>query len=351
MVIVSTASWAGACEPASCRDEPVSQPRLSSLHSGFVPPNPGERQIGLGTTHGLSDVLTRSFAVSDSFRPMPTPAPGEWLAEFRETGQSFNQFVEARPNRASPHRRTIYILPIDPEQDGGRWLRESPERPDSRPFDRVSTAVLAEYAGLFYDLPVRVLPRITAVEVGARGRINRFSKQRQLLSTDILAYLEKKLPHDARALIGLTTIDLYPEPAWNFVFGQASLSKRVGVYSLARYHHPAFYGESSAAAQEVDALVLRRSLKVLVHELGHMFGVEHCIYYLCVMNGSNHLRETDAQPLHLCPIDLRKLHHSIGFEPLARYRNLGSFYREHGLDEEARWIERRMAEIAGIGAE
>jgi archaemetzincin len=29
--------------------------------------------------------------------------------------------------------------------------------------------------------------------------------------------------------------DLYPEPSWNFVFGQASLNERVGVYSFARY--------------------------------------------------------------------------------------------------------------------
>jgi archaemetzincin len=33
--------------------------------------------------------------------------------------------------------------------------------------------------------------------------------------------------------------DLYPDPAWNFVFGQASLRERVEVFSFARYD-PAF---------------------------------------------------------------------------------------------------------------
>lgn len=32
-----------------------------------------------------------------------------------------------------------------------------------------------------------------------------------------------------------------------------------------------------------------------------------CIWYRCLMNGSNHLGEADARPLHLCPVDLRKL--------------------------------------------
>lgn len=38
--------------------------------------------------------------------------------------------------------------------------------------------------------------------------------------------------------------------------------------------------------------------------------IQHCIFFHCVMNGSNHLAETDSQPLHICPIDLRKLHYS-----------------------------------------
>jgi len=29
--------------------------------------------------------------------------------------------------------------------------------------------------------------------------------------------------------------DLYPDPSWNFVFGQTSLPGYVGVYSFARY--------------------------------------------------------------------------------------------------------------------
>ena len=85
--------------------------------------------------------------------------------------------------------------------------------------------------------------------------------------------------------------DLYPEPSWNFVFGQASLGERVGVYSFARYD-PAFYGEKRG--EDYEKVLLWRSCKVLVHETAHMFGLRHCIYFKCVLNGSNHLKESDS---------------------------------------------------------
>ena len=37
--------------------------------------------------------------------------------------------------------------------------------------------------------------------------------------------------------------------------------------------------------------MLRRATKLLVHELAHVYGVDHCIYYACVMNGTGHLVE------------------------------------------------------------
>ncbi|MBK9768977.1 MAG: hypothetical protein IPP63_19310 [Chloracidobacterium sp.] len=39
---------------------------------------------------------------------------------------------------------------------------------------------------------------------------------------------------DASALIAFTVDDLYPNETMNYVFGQASLEDRVGVWSLAR---------------------------------------------------------------------------------------------------------------------
>ncbi len=63
---------------------------------GFEPPGPQQRLEAIGPTTGLSAVLQRAFAADDTFPPMPTPGPNDWLAAHREPGQTFEQF-EARP--------------------------------------------------------------------------------------------------------------------------------------------------------------------------------------------------------------------------------------------------------------
>src|SRR5207248_11143050 len=126
------------------------------------------------------------------------------------------------------------------------------------------------------------------------------------------------------------------------VFGEASLKDRVGVYSFARYD-PRFFGED---ASDRAALVLRRSCRVLAHETCHMFGIAHCIYFHCLMNGSNHMAESDARPMHLCPVDLRKLQASIGFDVVVRYRRLLDFHLNAVFRDEAAWLTRRIAFIA-----
>ena len=138
--------------------------------------------------------------------------------------------------------------------------------------------------------------------------------------------------------------DLYPEPSWNFVFGQASLRERVGVYSFARYQS-AFYGQAPASGSET--LVLKRSCKVLAHETGHMFGLAHCTFFNCLMNGSNHLGESDRRPLHFCPVCLRKLQWSVGFDVLQRYHALERVSRADGFADEADWFSRRVNRLRG----
>jgi archaemetzincin len=60
------------------------------------------------------------------------------------------------------------------------------------------------------------------------------------------------------------------------------------------------------------------------------------------MNGSASLAESERRPLHLCPIDLRKLQWLLGFDLTERYRHLQQFWRDVGDDEEATWIASRL---------
>ena len=117
----------------------------------------------------------------------------------------------------------------------------------------------------------------------------------------------------------------------------------MGVYSFARYD-PRFYGQ--APTPDTRKLMLRRSCKVLAHEACHMFGIQHCVWFRCLLNGSNHLAESDARPLHLCPVDLRKLQWSIGFDVVERYRRLLNFHRQVGFEDEAQWLDKRLRFIS-----
>ena len=133
-----------------------------------------------------------------------------------------------------------------------------------------------------------------------------------------------------------------PSQSWNFVFGQAPLRDRIGVLSFARYD-PAFYGEKCASGYR--KILLRRCCNVLAHETAHMFGLLHCISFKCVMNGSNHLRESDARPLYLCPVRLHKLQFGIGFDLTERYRRLLGFCRTADFDDDNAWVPRRLKRI------
>ena len=56
-----------------------------------------------------------------------------------------------------------------------------------------------------------------------------------------------------------------------------------------------------------------------------MFGIQHCVYYNCAMNGSNHLSESDRRVPNLCPICLRKLQEALKFDLTERYAAILNF--------------------------
>ncbi len=62
----------------------------------------------------------------------------------------------------------------------------------------------------------------------------------------------------------------------------------------------------------MPGLWLSRVCRTASHELGHCFGIDHCIYHACAMQGSASLREDVRQPPYLCPVDLAKVLEATG---------------------------------------
>jgi len=142
--------------------------------------------------------------------------------------------------------------------------------------------------------------------------------------------LKPARPKDALAYICFTSSDLYPDDDWNFVFGQASLRDRTGVWSIYRKGDPA---ESPAAFQKC----LVRTLHTASHETGHILTIQHCTAFECNMNGVNSLAEADRKPLHMCPVCLRKVCWNLQVEPTDYLQSLEAFCTKHALEDEAKW--------------
>ena len=95
------------------------------------------------------------------------------------------------------------------------------------------------------------------------------------------------------------------------------------------------------------SVVLRRSCAVLTHEVGHLFGLKHCIFFDCLMNGSNSSEESERRSLHLCPVCLRKLHASLAFDPVARAGSLAAACDGLGWRADADWGRAWIAAASG----
>lgn len=258
--------------------------------------------------------------------PLAPPRPGEWLSQHPEPGQTFAEYRESKPVRPEGQRRVLSIQPLGE-------------------FSEIQKKILnrtAEYMHLYFGLPVEKQKPLSLDVIPAKARrVHPSWGMDQILSTYVLdQVLTARVPQDAVAVLALTTSDLWPGEGWNFVFGQASLQSRVGVWSIYRNGDP-------EAGADAYRLCLRRTLKTATHETGHMFSMLHCTVYECNMCGSNHRVESDRHPLWLCPVCLAKLTWATGVEPIGRYQRLAAFCKENGLTEEAEFFQKSIAALQG----
>ncbi|MBX6313191.1 MAG: hypothetical protein IRY99_09795 [Isosphaeraceae bacterium] len=275
---------------------------------------------------GTGPDLPAIRAAGDKIRPLHAPkskpGPGDWLAQHPEPGQTFDQYRASAPNRPTAQRTTIYLQPLG----------------DFDPVQSRIIAATADLLGRFYNVPVKTLGAIGLDQIPPRARrVHPDWGDQQILTTYVLDLLRQKRPEDAVAVLALTTADLWPGEGWNFVFGQASLRDRVGVWSLYRQGDP----------HEDYTTALRRTLKTAVHETGHMLGIAHCTFYECGMNGSNHRAEADRRPLPFCPEDEMKVWWGCRIDPLRRYQRLAEFAEALGLDREAQTWRASQAALEG----
>ena len=347
---------------------------------GFVLPTAAESKKAAGTkpAEWSQDKWSAFFT---PFYPVPSPTSvDDWLAQYNEPGQTLEEFREENPwivsRRGAGYqgdffKRETTVVGRYPE--GKMYLAvlsKNEERENVAP----SVETLRRFASVYHQLPVEVLTGLEAEETKdevflklpeddqrrASKRLRRRPtlKHRrrgnkiQLHCPGLLRHLKSLLPSDALALIVLTDYDLYEGAKDLFVAGLASPFERVAVFSFARYDpaldfstefwHDISKSEISMGSKERKRLVLARCCKLLVHEMGHLVGLDHCVHYQCCMNGSGHLEEDFRQPIFLCPVCLRKQQWIAPHDCVTRYEKMLEFFTECDLAEEAAWLKKRI---------
>lgn len=369
---------------------------------GFKPPTTKQRSKAVGS--GLDPEGKKAFAEDEAlFSPISQPTSiDDWLAQYNEEGQTYSKFLGECPWLSK--RKVKYCkMSFRPDEntlpgkypDGKIYILPLGEFDDASP----DFGHLADYAARFFELPVKILPGVElrvdraqekvfwvepqdlghADGEGPKRRRGRRRSNRTLLHClearfhgvsghyqlhggSVLNRIKQNMPTDAICLMALTLSDLYDTPPDLFVAGLAAGNHRVGVFGLRRYNPALTFStehwhqitttttttataDSRISSELVARTILQRSCKLLVHEIAHLVGVDHCIWYSCCMNGSGHLAEDFGQSMHLCPVDLRKLQHVCGFDVARRYQRLAEFFKKHGLSEEEIWVKCRLSSM------
>lgn len=117
-------------------------------------------------------------------------------------------------------------------------------------------------------------------------------KRRQYLSSVILDNLSKTRDKSQK-ILAIIDKDLYV-PELNFVFGLADPLRSACIISTTRLKQTYY------SLPEDKDLFLRRTLKEAVHEIGHLFNLNHCPDPSCVMHFSNSLLDTDRKDYNFC---------------------------------------------------
>ncbi len=116
----------------------------------------------------------------------------------------------------------------------------------------------------------------------------------QCSSTLVLRDALARKPAEAVRLLVLTERDIFI-PMLSFVYGQAQLGGPAAVMSLARLRQE-FYG-----LPPNPPLFLVRLAKEALHEIGHTFGLTHCVEPFCTMTLSSSIGQLDGKGDDYCP--------------------------------------------------
>lgn len=151
-----------------------------------------------------------------------------------------------------------------------------------------------------------------------------YPERGQYGANGFLGYVEANAPRGAYRVLGITAQDIFAGDL-NFLFGIGRCPGKCAIVSTYRF---GFYCDT---AERRDL----RFAKLVVHELGHTFGLLHCRQPLCVMKFAVGYETLDGTRLAACARCERSLRAVAAVEAEERRAKLEEVLKNYGLWGEA----------------
>ncbi len=151
-----------------------------------------------------------------------------------------------------------------------------------------------------------LLVEIKLIDLNLDFRKAYSADRRQYYSTQIIADAVDLTTNLDCKIIILVDFDLFI-PVFTYVFGEAQLNGKHSIVSLCRLHEEFYTGRTD------HELLFERTVKEILHELGHNFGLLHCSSWDCVMHASAEIEEVDIKGRSYCKACRRTLQNIFDF--------------------------------------
>jgi archaemetzincin len=252
-----------------------------------------------------------------------------------ESPQTVLDFIASAPNRPTEERNTLVIKPLGKypfdvvEQGGLVGLVRSPP-----------LAWLGDLLTAQFGLPVELLPPEPLEDRTFTSRTRGGDFQLDVHS--LLRDVRPDLPSHAYAMLVLVNVDMYASPEQQYAFGWSMHRGRLGVASFARFD-PAFHG--GQRPDDLEQAIRHRAARLVSHEVAHMFGLEHCTYFRCLLGPVDVIDDLDSLAAHPCPVCQCKLLRGGGVDPVRAAKQTIAPLEQLGLVADADWASRRVTAI------
>lgn len=155
------------------------------------------------------------------------------------------------------------------------------------PFEKIFLEQIVNDLQIEFDLPVKIITN--HIELSSFFDPAR----RQYDGNKLLKLLDSTFANEPIKTIGLFQVDLFI-PILTFIFGQAIFRGKTGVASLYRLKNEQY------GLTKNENLLFERFRKVIIHELGHTFGLVHCYVPNCVMRSTTYVEDIDQKNHRFC---------------------------------------------------